>query len=150
MEALYKMKIYWHCESFLINCVGPEWRSKELRLLQIHFSSSVWRKNMDHSCSNTNMTKSKHSKIKFFSCNTDKQKSHIDFALVNQGLLSMKLRTRDFRYDTVKYGASLTRHRFKPFFTETAKWASRKPKSNINQILETDVYENFTGVLERL
>jgi len=59
------------------------------------------------------MTKSKLSKIKFFRCNTDEQKSHIDFALVNQGLLSKKLMTRDFRYDTVNYGARLARHLFK-------------------------------------
>jgi len=35
-------------------------------------------------------------------------------------------------------------------YTETAKWALGKPISNKNRILDADVYENFTGVLERL
>ena len=70
---------------------------------------------MDHSCSNTKMTKPKYSKIKFFPCKTDEQKSLNDFALINHGLLSKKLMTNDLMYDTVKYGASLTRHPFKPF-----------------------------------
>lgn len=70
---------------------------------------------MDHSWSNTNRTKPKVSKIKFFPCKTDEQKSHIEFTLVNQGLLSKKLMTSDFRYDTVKYRGSLARHLFRLF-----------------------------------
>jgi len=61
------------------------------------------------------MTKQKDSKIKFFPCKTDEQKSHIEFTLVNQGLLSKKLMTSDFKYDTVKYEAILARHLFKLF-----------------------------------
>jgi len=70
---------------------------------------------MDHLCSNTNITKPKYSNKKYFPCKTDEQKSHFDFDLVNQWLPSKKLMTSDLRYDTVKYGASLTRHLFKPF-----------------------------------
>jgi hypothetical protein len=61
------------------------------------------------------MTKPKYYKIKFFPCNIDEQKSLIEFALVNQRLLSKKLMTSDFKYDTVKYGASLTRRLIIPF-----------------------------------